>query len=186
MRLVSFERWANAPLAGAPWRQFKMCFKSKQLPSLSLFPTHTLSHSLTHSFLALSGRAHLAVVRQSAAINTLTFDMFRCRKCQLQQLTRLSGCTHKVAAGHAPFPLAAPPYYFTCPIWRGTLCNSYVYPSTCSHSRSHLASEAVKFCINWNHLSYLTPPGNPGNTCNSNGQVSPLENGINFFIMSFA
>lgn len=77
--------------------------------------THSLSHSVTHSFLALSGRAHLAVVRQSAAINTLTFDMFRCRKCQLQQLTRLSGCTHKVAAGHAPFPLPAP-CYFTCPI----------------------------------------------------------------------
>lgn len=83
--------------------------------SPSLSHTHSLSHSVTHSFLALSGRAHLAVVRQSAAINTLTFDMFRCRKCQLQQLTRLSGCTHKVAAGHAPFPLPAL-CYFTCPI----------------------------------------------------------------------
>lgn len=104
-------------------------------------PSHT--QSLTHSFLALSGRAHLAVVRQSAAINTLTFDMFRCRKCQLQQLTRLSGCTHKVAASHAPFlPLHMPhlTWHFV-----QLVCVSI---NLLSLSLWHLASEAVKFCIN--------------------------------------
>lgn len=38
-----------------------------------------------------------------------------------------------------PIPIGRPPYYFTCPIWRGTLCNSYVYPSTCSHSHSGIS-----------------------------------------------
>lgn len=105
-------------LAHPQWRQFKNCFKSAHLLSLSLSLSHSVSLSvISKPVQGLSGRTHLAVVRQSAAINTLTFDMFRCRKCQLQQLTRLSGCTHKVATGHAPN---------TCPICRGTLCTAHM------------------------------------------------------------
>lgn len=133
--------WTNASLVSAPGDGDNLRYRFKCSHSLSLPISLSLSLSLHDSLNTNSIKGtHLAVVKQSASINTLAFDMFRYRGYQLQQLAGLSGCTHKVATGHATYI----PHTLS---WHATWCSSYT--SMCIHQLV-LASAvfAVKFCLN--------------------------------------
>lgn len=140
-----------------PRRQFKMCFKSAQLLSLSLLHSHSLNSS--PFWPCPFGGCQAKCSHKYVNVRYVSVPEMPAATANQAKWLHSQSC-HRPR----PIPIARPLVHMphlTCHFVQ------LVCVSINLLSLSHLASEAVKFCINWNHLSYLTPPGNPGNTCNS-------------------